>query len=354
MKKIPCILIAAALFAAGCAKDVTTSDNALNKEYYEAWITEQSTDEYGDYPDASPTPVGNGIYILEEQTGSGAAYNGEDFVWVDYTASSMDGTISSTTDAEIAQRLQIYSDSFYYGPRVWPTYVSSLPVGLADVLAGMKIGGRRKALIPSWLMGYDRYDGGAAEYLKHTPANASTAIYDVTLRDFTSNMPDHQIKEVESYGKATYGQADSLSYGFYWFELDKPSADSEFASSDKVKINYIGRRMDGSVFDTSIERVAKDNGIWTEDRTYGPATVTWATQYSELKMTLAGSSESTAPITGFQRALWQLRKGSRGEGVFLSTLGYGTAGSGSASKGYVIPPYSPLRFEISFVSLVEE
>ncbi len=343
MKKTAYLLLPLALLFGACAKNVTTSDNALNKEFYEKWIAQAIRDE--EYPDARTEPFGNGIYILEETAGTGREYSGEDFVWVDYTVSDLAGNISFTTDEQTARRLMIWDAGDYYGPRPWSVYPTTITVGLQDILTGMRVGGRRKVLVPSWLMTYDRY-GSAAEYLNHSPSGAATAVYDLSLADFTANMTAHQIKEMEDYGKATYAKADSLQYGFYYYPIKKDESAVAFSSTAKVKIDYIGRRMDGSVFDTSVERVAKDNGLWDESKTYGPTTIQWGEEYTALTMSVAGSSESVTPITGFQLALWQMRSGSQGEAVFFSNLGYGASGHGNA-----IPGYSPLRFEITVVGV---
>ena len=39
---------------------------------------------------------------------------------------------------------------------------------------------------------------------------------------------------------------------------------------DKVKVDYIGKLESGEVFDTSIESVAKEEGIYTPERPYEP------------------------------------------------------------------------------------
>ena len=39
---------------------------------------------------------------------------------------------------------------------------------------------------------------------------------------------------------------------------------------DKVKVDYIGKLESGEVFDTSIENVAKEEGIYTPERPYEP------------------------------------------------------------------------------------
>ncbi|MCD1294953.1 peptidylprolyl isomerase [Methanocella sp. CWC-04] len=41
-------------------------------------------------------------------------------------------------------------------------------------------------------------------------------------------------------------------------------------SGDTIKVDYIGTFPDGIVFDTSIEKVAKESGVYNEYRTYEP------------------------------------------------------------------------------------
>ncbi len=44
-------------------------------------------------------------------------------------------------------------------------------------------------------------------------------------------------------------------------------------AGDFVKFHYVGKFEDGEVFDTSYEEVAKENGIYVEEREYGPLEV---------------------------------------------------------------------------------
>jgi translation elongation factor EF-G len=94
----------------------------------------------------------------------------------------------------------------------------------------------------------------------------------------------------------------------------------------------------GLVFDTTDERTAKDNGIYSSSRTYEPVSVSWGETYSDIKM--GGSSI----IGGFGLTLWQMRAFEKGVGIFYSPLGYSYSGSGSS-----IPGYAPLIFEIEVV-----
>jgi len=45
-------------------------------------------------------------------------------------------------------------------------------------------------------------------------------------------------------------------------------------AGDSVKFHYVGRFENGEVFDTSYEDVAKENGIYVEEREYAPLEVT--------------------------------------------------------------------------------
>lgn len=45
-------------------------------------------------------------------------------------------------------------------------------------------------------------------------------------------------------------------------------------NGDNISVNYIGRLPDGKVFDTSIEKVAKENDIFIPGRTYKPLKIT--------------------------------------------------------------------------------
>ena len=58
----------------------------------------------------------------------------------------------------------------------------------------MKVGGHRKVIIPTWLMSYSTYDT-EAEYLEED-SSASSAIYDITVRDFAEDIYKWQEKKI--------------------------------------------------------------------------------------------------------------------------------------------------------------
>lgn len=98
-----------------------------------------------------------------------------------------------------------------------------------------------------------------------------------------------------------------------------------------VAINYTGKFLDGKVFDTSVETVAKDNGVYDARRKYEP-----------LKYKVG----ETSLIRGWEEGVINQPAGSKLTLVVPSEMGYGAQGMGGS-----IPPNSPLVFEIEIVSV---
>ena len=345
MKKIiPAIIGAAALlFSAGCAKEATTGANDANKRFFDAWI-------HVNHPNITPTELGT--YILEETKGNGATVEKDGFVMVDYIITDLQGNISSYTYKETAKQLGQYDTAYYFGPKVLTTTETTIQAGVADALLGMKVGGRKKVVIPGWLLTYKVYDS-PEDYLNPPKDDATTstsydnAIYDLVVRDYASNINDWQIAKMGDYFKATpelgLSVADSLQMGFYYKQLQAPADTAKFKSDTTVYINYTGKLLSGLVFDTTDERTAKDNGIYSSSRKYKPVPVKWADSYEDIKL------DGSTVIGGFALTIWQMRAFEKGVGIFYSDLGYSYSGSGKS-----IPGYAPLIFEIELVEKPED
>ena len=197
-------------------------------------------------------------------------------------------------------------------------------------------------------MSYSSHDT-EEEYLEESSSTLST-IYEFTVKDFTENAIDWQIGKIGEYfseNKDIYGEmtvADSLPdhKGFYYKQLVAPTDTTSFKKDTTIYINYTGRLIDGTVFDTTNERLAKDSGVWSASRTYAPVSIKWGEEYSDITMGSGGV------ITGFALTLWQMREFEKGIGVFTSEYGYGYSGSGDN-----IPGFAPLIFEIEIVAKPE-
>lgn len=344
MKKIivSFLLAAAAISFTGCAKYAPSGANDANKRYFDAWMQVH-------HPDAKPS--GLGIYIIEDEPGSGNAVVSEGgYVQIDYVTTDLEGNISTYTDVETAKQLGKYTEGNYYGPKFQTTMKGTLPIGFLQALTGMKIGGHRKVIVPSWLISYEDFDTEEDYLAKST--SASTTVYDIRVADYTTDIEGWQIHKIGEYfqdnGNIFDGMtaADSLKghEGFYYKRLMPVKDTTSFPKDTSIYINYTGRLLDGTVFDTTDERLAKDSGIWSSARTYEPVKINWGEDYTDLTM----GSNSSSVITGFALTLWQMRKFEKGIGVFTSDYGYGYSGSGEN-----IPGFAPLSFEIEVVAKPE-
>ncbi len=326
--------------AIGCARQTTVGANDAEIRYFESWMKVN-------HPDAKPS--GLGIYILEEEEGSGMVVQKDGFVYADYIITDLEGNISSYTDEETSKQMGTYSKANYYGPKVINTIKNSVQAGLADALVGMKVGGRKKVIIPSWLMTYYSYDN-PEDYIKNASTGSST-IYDITVRDFADSIQLHEISQIDRYIKTNPQIFDSRmtndTTGFYFQPLSENLKAEEFPKDrdTTIYINYTGRLLNGLVFDTTDERIAKDNGIYSSSRSYEPVMINRGKKWSELTMGTDGSST----IPGFALTIWQLNPDEKGLGIFYSPLGYSYSGSGAS-----IPGYAPLIFEVEIVEKPED
>jgi FKBP-type peptidyl-prolyl cis-trans isomerase len=97
-------------------------------------------------------------------------------------------------------------------------------------------------------------------------------------------------------------------------------------------LRYIGRYLNGQVFDTNIADTAKKYGIYSQ------------CNYELLSFKYFDNEDDALNqnsfVTGFSKALWRMTFDERCRTFFNSNFGYGNSGSGN------IPGYTPLCFEI--------
>ena len=340
-KKILIPLAAVCLLAGACAKNNATSTGKFAQEYIQLWM-----DAY--HPDVNPTS--DGLYILSEEAGTGAAWTGEaPYAYVDVTIRSLDGTISSTTSEKLAQQLGTYVQSNYYGPKYQVVGEGYSYAGVDALLQGMRIGGTRTAVIPSLMLTTSRYDNQQG-YINACSSNTHL-IYEIKLAGQSLDPAKDEITALQTYIHTNYGDIESVTYDdeteaddSFWFISDVSSFKEEdkLSGTASIKVNYTGRLLKtGTIFDTTLEKTAKDAGIYSSSRTYEPQSVTLNEDYSEITM-----GESSSLINGFKGALSLMKwKGQKAVAIFTSKHGYSYSGSGNA-----IPGYATLIFELEIVN----
>lgn len=113
--------------------------------------------------------------------------------------------------------------------------------------------------------------------------------------------------------------------------IKTPSAKLKPKAGDTMLVNYVGRTLDGQVFDSSIEAEAKKANLQQPGRTYEPIEV------------VQGEGRV---IKGWEEGLALLGEGSKATLIIPSALGYGERGSPP-----VIMPYSTLLFDVELVKV---
>lgn len=331
------IAAAAALVCAGCAKVISASSNESVERYILAWL---KVNYEGNYEEV------DGVYLLGEETvGTGVPVGDSTFVFVEYSYKTMDGKIQAATDEATNRQIGSFSYGTYYGPIIWQLGNEGLAVGFENIIKGMKVGGTRTFLMPRWMNTDSRYNS-QEEYIKHDGNSSEDYIYTIRITDATSDIMKWQIDSMERYMAANGGQIDSLEYGFYYKSILKPAGDEEkFSSDTSFYVNYIGRLLNGQVFDTTIADTAKMYNIYSPSRSYSPVKINYGSEAEKITM---GSDESTV-VAGFSKALFQLTPHEKSWTMFYSQLGYSYSGSGSN-----IPSFSPLIFELEQVDYSEE
>ena len=345
--------------ASACVKEDSSSDAEFQRKYLQLWI-----DTYHN----GVVQNNDGLYILEDKEGDGITINlagtedVSDYVYADVTIRGLDGSISSTTDEKLAKQLGNYDKkkAVYYGPRFYKLGKGNSYAGVDALYSGMKLEGTRTAVIPSWMITTSRY-GTQKEYLSNMPSSATHLIYTVTPHGHIDDPLMVELDSIANYVKRNYPQAKPVTYKtdsavdntFYFYsDLDEVPVDeddmpAERDSVAKCTVNYTGRLLNGQVFDTTVEKVAKDAGIYDSGKSYSPVSITYSPKWDSISM---GNSSSL--INGFKGALFLMKyQGQKAVAIFDSTHGYGEAGDTRSNK---IPGYSPLVFEFELVTVVND
>lgn len=122
--------------------------------------------------------------------------------------------------------------------------------------------------------------------------------------------------------------AKPTASGLYFVEKTKGKGAKPVAG-DTVKVNYTGRLLDGTIFDTSDEATAKQANTYDARRPYEPFSFP------------LGKGQV---IPGWDEAIALMSPGTKALIILPSSIAYGAQGGGP------IPPFSPLVFDVELIS----
>ncbi|KAA3652220.1 MAG: hypothetical protein DWP98_01575 [Bacteroidetes bacterium] len=118
------------------------------------------------------------------------------------------------------------------------------------------------------------------------------------------------------------------------FISKKKGTGKKAVAGKNVKVNYEGRLLDGTYFDTSVEEVAKAQGLYNEGRTYAPFEF--------------GLGQGQV-IRGWDEGIAMLSEGGKATLIIPSSIGYGA----NPRPGGVIKPFNTLIFEVELVEVLD-
>ncbi|MGM0579371.1 MAG: FKBP-type peptidyl-prolyl cis-trans isomerase [Bacteroidota bacterium] len=125
-------------------------------------------------------------------------------------------------------------------------------------------------------------------------------------------------------------EAEKTESGLYYMITEETSGEKPEAG-DTVRVNYVGKLMDGTIFDTSYEDIATEADILNEEREYGPIEIP------------IGKGRV---IQGWDEGIMLLNEGSEATLYIPSGLAYGPRAAGAA-----IPANSTLIFDVELVEV---
>lgn len=263
-------------------------------------------------------PTSTGIYIVEKQSGNGRLIQKGDMVKVDFMVSNVEGQkVFSTIDR--GQPI-----TFEYG-QPFDTK------GFDEAISTMKKGSKALVVVPSSMAFGDQ---GRGDLLPPY----STIVYNIEVKDimtkaqYEKEKADQdakrkaeakaaEVKEpqtIQKYLKDNKITAKPTASGLYYIEKVKGKG-AKASNGKKVSVHYTGKLMDGTVFDTSLDKKP----------------------LKPIEFTL-GAGEV---IPGWDEGIALMNEGGKATFIIPSKLAYGASANGK------IGAYSPLVFDVELVKV---
>ena len=152
-----------------------------------------------------------------------------------------------------------------------------------------------------------------------------------SLQAFLLTRKNEEGKKLAQYVLDNYTSNVEMTMSGLYIVIKKKGNGPAVMPGKKITADYTGRTLDGKVFDTSIDSVARAEGIHNPDRTYAP---------------LSYISGQVSLIKGWEQGLYGQPAGSELTLLIPSSLAYGAHGAGKD-----ILPYTSLIFDIKILSV---
>lgn len=303
------IFAAAAVVILSCAKDAKSDKDAVEKRVLSAHIKSVYKD--------SINPLPSGVYLIINKKGSGKKVEENSSVFIRYSVLDLNNVYKQTNVEEIAKNVGGFSYASYFGPSLFELGNYSMMVGLEEAFMKLNEGSVARIIIPSWASKLN-YEGAEKRL-------SSPEVYDVEIVRVIEDYAWYELDTLQKFSNLNYQGLDSLKRGFYFKSLKEGEGDSVKVGS-KISYNYVGRLLDGFVFDTNIEDTARKYKIYNPEKTYSPV------RHTVKEVGAESSSDGASVVDGFGLALLEMKYGGRAVTFFSSDWGYGTTSQSFGKK----------------------
>ncbi len=328
-----------------CAKEEEPTQDELEQTSFDAWMS-----LYGEGAEKQAS----GMYVkkLKNSTVSGAKTPSESSQWVrvNYTGWALaSGDVFVSRDPEVAKQQGTFEYYIHYIPDYLSMLVASTspsnyyPIqGLYLALSEMKEGDVWRLYIPSRLAyGSNTFSSSNTYFAGQNVLAANTPIIlEVELLEVVDDAEKEERYEVQNYAvsRLELGLADTIGPDIYCkVHSTVATTDVKVGIDSTIDYYYVGRFLDGFVFDTNL----KD----TADK-YNLSQYKEASSYQlPMSSTVGLSLDDGGVVPGLDSTLHNISYGDIAECVFTSESMYGADGSFSTSAT-IIPPHTPVVFQI--------
>lgn len=316
------LALAAVVFLSSCAQEIVENPDSVEKRVIEAFVNVVYNNTI--------TPNSSGVYVIQERPGIGRGIEKENYIYIRYSVSDLKNNFLSTTSEEVAKRIGTYSPAKYYGPVLFDVGFGSTIKGLEEVLLTQREGAKFKIILPSWASTY-----GVGSTAK---AHTTTTIYDIEVLRVVGGSNAVKVfvtDSLESYSNKYYNGLDSTKWNYY-FKTTKEGIGAVLKEGESIQYYYVGRLLDGYVFDTNIEDTARKYNLYNANRTGG---------YAPADFTVVKESEvgSASVVKGMAMTFLRMKHGETAITFFGPELGYG-----DTQKDF--GRYQSMFFEVRVVS----
>ncbi len=269
------------------------------------------------YPE-SRRLTGDAFVQTLKPNADGASLATGGWLYFDYWATDLDGTLLATSLSNKAKEYGQYTSTSYYTPRYKALTANGVGTTLSEALNTAHIG-------EELVVGLPASQAQALSLWKN--ANYHSALLYLIPRQLVSDPKAHEKELIDAYMSSHPGfeAADKV-----YRKIETAGTGAEIKSSSTVWVQYAIYSLSGYLFDTNIAETAQQHGRYSSS----------SNKYGLLSMK---ATEDKKLITGFSGLTVGLKTGTKLRAIIPSEVGYGESGRGE------IRPNEPLLVELNIV-----